>query len=190
MNPASGHPDSRFYCFWGHGVLQLLLQPTVTEQRMKSIVSPLALLAVVISLVATWTHEGRGSDGAQQRTPVMLTRIYTGPDGQTHAERVDMKLTPVAGTLAQSREESQKTTVTSSQFVRFAPGYVQDWHPAAARRYVITLSGQGEVELPGGVKLPLGPGRILQADDITGKGHITRTIGQADWVALFVQFDQ
>jgi hypothetical protein len=156
---------------------------------MKSIVSGIALVAAITCLVGTW----RDTVAAQQHTPVILTRIYTGSDGQTHTERVDIKLSPVAGMLAQyaqSREESQKTKVTSSQFVRFGPGYVEDWHPAAERRYVITLSGRGEVELPGGVKLPLEPGRVLQADDVSGKGHITRTIGQADWVALFVQFDE
>jgi len=158
---------------------------------MKVILSGLALVAAVICIFVT-TDEQRVM-AAQQRTPIIVTRIYTGSDGQTHAEQVDEKLSPVAGTLAQyaqSREESKTIKVTSSQFVRFAPGYVQDWHPAAVRRYVITLSGRGEVELPGGLKIPLGPGRILQADDVTGKGHITRTIGQADWIALFVQFDQ
>jgi hypothetical protein len=160
---------------------------------MKSIVGGLALTAFVSCFVLTWSaHDTRGAV-ARQRTPVSVTRIYTGSDGQTHAEPLDIRLVPVAGTLAQyaqSRDESQKAKVTSSQFVRFAPGYVQDWHPATARRYVITLSGRGEVDLPGGVKLPLEPGRVLQADDITGKGHVTRTVGQADWIALFVQFDQ
>lgn len=100
---------------------------------------------------------GPHTASAQQRTPVTLTRIYTGPDGQTHAETVEIKLTPVAGRFAQFAqwwEQSQSTKVTSSHFVRWAPGYMQDWHPAAARRYVISLSGQGEVELGGDKKLP------------------------------------
>ena len=136
---------------------------------------------------------GPHTASAQQRTPITLTRIYTGSDGQTHAETVEMKLTPATGRYAQFAkwwEQSETVKVTSSRFIRWAPGFVQDWHPAAARRYVISLSGQGEVELAGGQKIALQPGRILLAEDLTGKGHITRTVGNADWIVLFVQFDE
>ena len=125
---------------------------------------------------------------AQRRTPLTLTRIYTGSDGQTHAEKVDIKLTPVAGRLGW--EDSEISKVASSNFVRRPAGFVLDWHTAEARRYVVTLSGRAEVELANGQKIPLEPGGVLQAEDLTGKGHITRVIGNADWVALFVQFDR
>ena len=155
---------------------------------MRSIASRLVLAAVVSWCVVMLNvqHNGRIVVAAQQPTPVTVTRIYTGSDGQTHAEQVDAKLTlnPLF-----AREQSEMVKVSSSYFVRFPPGIFQDWHPAAERRYVITLSGQGEVELAGGQKLRLEPGRILQAEDMTGKGHITRTIGKTDWIALFVQFD-
>ena len=51
---------------------------------------------------------------------------------------------------------------------------------------MITLSGQGEVELAGGKKIHLGPGNIQLAEDMTGKGHITRTLGTEDWITLAV----
>jgi quercetin dioxygenase-like cupin family protein len=157
----------------------------------RSILSRLVLAGVVIYVAVIWSaHDHRNVVSAQQRSPVTVIRIYTGPDGQTHAEQVDVKLTPVAGKYAQWWEQSQTTKVTSSQFVRNAPGFVQDWHPAGARRYLITLSGRGEVELAGGEKILLEPGRVLQAEDVSGKGHITRTLGNEDWIAFFVQFDQ
>jgi len=131
------------------------------------------------------TYSGQGEAAAQQRTPVTVTRIYAGSDGQTHAEQVDVKVTPGGG-----KEQSERVKVTSSYFLRFPPGFVQDWHPVTTRRYLITLSGQGEIELAGGRKIPLGPGQILQAEDLSGKGHITRTVGKKDWTALEVQFDQ
>lgn len=158
---------------------------------MKSIASSLILAGVISCVAVIWnTHHSRSVVAAQQRSPVTVIRIYTGSDGQTHAEQVDVKLTPVAGTFAQWWEQSQTARVTSSQFVRLAPGFVQDWHLAGARRYLITLSGRGEVELAGGEKISLEPGRVLQAEDVTGKGHIARTLGKEDWIALFVQFDQ
>jgi hypothetical protein len=150
-------------------------------------------LSVLVLVICSVLMSSPHTTLAQQRTPVTLTRIYTGSDGQTHAESLEIKLTPAAGRFAQFAQwwdQSQTAKVTSSHFVRWAPGFVQDWHPAAARRYVISLSGQGEVELPGGQKIPLQPGRVLLAEDLTGKGHVTRTLGNADWIVLFVQFEE
>jgi hypothetical protein len=42
------------------------------------------------------------------------------------------------------------------------------------------------VELEGGRKLRLGPGHILLAEDTTGKGHISRAVGGADRLSLFI----
>jgi quercetin dioxygenase-like cupin family protein len=155
---------------------------------MRLIANRLVMAAVVSSLIMMWNeHNGRSVAAAQQRAPAALTRIYTGSDGQTHLQQVDLKLNldPLLG-----REQSETVKVTNSYVVRFPPGYMQDWHPAQARRYVITLSGRGEIELAGGQKISLEPGGILQAEDVTGKGHITRTLGKVDWTALFVQLDQ
>jgi quercetin dioxygenase-like cupin family protein len=118
---------------------------------------------------------------AQQRTPIVVTRIFTGPDGQTHAEEVNVKLTGNGG-----GEGSEMAKVTGVQFRRQAPNYFQDWHPAPRRQYVITLSGQGEIELVGGKKIHLGPGHIVLAEDLTGKGHISRGVGTEDRISLFL----
>jgi hypothetical protein len=125
---------------------------------------------------------------AQRRAPVTVTRLFTGPDGQTHAEQVDMKLTPPA--VPDGTERSDRVTVTALQIVRWPPGHVNDWHNASetpgGHQYVFTISGRGEVEVAGGQKLLLEPGRILLGEDLTGKGHITRTLGSEDWVSLHV----
>jgi quercetin dioxygenase-like cupin family protein len=86
-------------------------------------------------------------------------------------------------------EQSEAVKVTSVTLVCFAPGFFEDWHNAHARRYVITLTGRGEVELGGGQKITLEPGRVLLAEDLTGKGHITRAL-TADWTAAFVQVEE
>jgi quercetin dioxygenase-like cupin family protein len=117
--------------------------------------------------------------GSPKHKPFMMTRLYTGPDGQTHAEEVEAKFT--AGS---PNEVFKLMGITGAELHRSAPGTVQDWHNAPRRQYVITLSGQGEVELTGGKKIHLGPGHIELAEDTTGKGHITRTIGNEDRVTL------
>ncbi len=119
---------------------------------------------------------------AQARTPVTVTRLYTGPDGKTHVEEYEVPL------KAQGRgtELSSTVGVTSLQFRRTNRDYNLDWHPAPQRQYVITLSGESEVELDGGRKIRLGPGNILLAEDTTGQGHISRAIGTGDRISLFI----
>ncbi len=116
---------------------------------------------------------------AQTHKPVVVTRLYTGPDGQTHAEDIEIPLTG-----DRLNEVSEMLKVTGAEIHRTPPGRVNDWHPAPRRQYVITLSGRGEIELAGGKKISLEPGHIELAEDLTGKGHITRTVGSEDRVTI------
>ena len=116
---------------------------------------------------------------AQTHKPVFMTRFYTGPDNQTHAEQVELKFTP--GSPA---EVSKLMQVTGAELHRTAAGSVDDWHRAPRQQYVITLSGRGEIEVAGGKKFSVGPGNIDLVEDTTGKGHITRVMGTEDRVTL------
>ena len=95
---------------------------------------------------------------------VKITRLYTGKDGESHFEEIEVEI--------------EKMVLAHGVIFRHAPqGQVQDWHPAPRRQYVITLSGQGEIEISDGTKRRFGPGDIMLADDTTGRGHITRATG-------------
>ena len=119
---------------------------------------------------------------AQERTPIKVTRIYTGPDAKTHAEEYEVEL----GERRGATELSEPIDVTSLQFRRTSPDYFIDWHTAPRKQYVITLSGESEVELGDGTKLRLPPGHILLAEDVTGQGHISRAVGSEDRISLFI----
>ena len=95
-------------------------------------------------------------------------RMYTGGDGQTHVEKIDLAKTP-DWTAAQNT-----TTIT---FRETPVGRFQDWHPAPRRQYVIILSGQLEIGLGDGSKHVFGPGDARLVEDTTGKGHTTATYG-------------
>ena len=118
----------------------------------------------------------------QTRTPVKVTRLYTGPDGKTKMEEYQIPLKAQGG----GTELSNTVAVETLQFRRTNQDYNLDWHPAPRRQYVVTLSGESEVELEGGKKIRLGPGHILLAEDTTGQGHISRAIGSKDRVSLFI----
>jgi quercetin dioxygenase-like cupin family protein len=126
-------------------------------------------------------HVAIPSVGAQAQThkSMFMTRLYTGPDNQTHAEEVEVQFT--AGS---PNEVSKMLQVNGAELHRGAPGRVSDWHRGPRRQYVITLSGRGELEVAGGKKISVGPGHIELIEDTTGKGHITRVTGAEDRVTL------
>jgi hypothetical protein len=124
-------------------------------------------------------ESAEGAVAARNGKPVMITRFFTGPDGLTHAEEIEVKFAPGGGVynlLANS----------GAQIRRTSPGRVNDYHTASRRQYVITLSGHAELVLSGGQTIQVGPGSIELAEDLTGKGHITRTVGTEDRIAIIV----
>jgi hypothetical protein len=62
-------------------------------------------------------------------------------------------------------------------FRRAPTTHLSDFHPAPRRQYVITLSGQVEIEIGDGTVKRFGPGDVMLAEDTTGHGHITRVVG-------------
>jgi hypothetical protein len=135
------------------------------------------LLSICVLMPAA--QSAQGAAAAQNGKPVMITRFFTAPDGLTHAEEIEVKFAPGGGVynlLANS----------GAQIRRTPPGRVNDYHTASRRQYVITLSGHAELVLSGGQTLQVGPGSIELAEDLTGKGHITRTIGTEDRIAIIV----
>jgi hypothetical protein len=140
----------------------------------------MVVFGVVCAVVLLWwMRTDRDTVAAQTRKPIVVTRLFTGPDGLTHAEDIEVKLTG-----DRQNEISEMFKVKGAELHRTPPGKVNSWHVAPRRQYVITLSGKGEIELAGGKKILLEPGHIELAEDLTGKGHITRVVGNEDRVTI------
>ena len=109
-------------------------------------------------------------------------RIYADEKGESHFEDVEVPLT------SQSRSSGLSELIPAKGVIfRRSPAdqYI-DWHPAPRRQFVITLAGEAEVEASDGEVRRIGPGIVMLADDTTGKGHITRGVGTAERISLFV----
>ena len=149
-------------------------------RRIALVTAALGWVPTLALVTVHWT--GETHVGAQERTPIKVTRIYTGEDGKTHAEEYDVPL----GTRRGATELSEPVDVTSVQFRRTSPDYFIDWHTAPRRQFVITLSGESEVVMGDGTVVRLHPGHILLAEDTTGQGHISRAVGTEDRISLFL----
>ena len=109
-------------------------------------------------------------------------RIYAGPDGESHFEDVDITLDARSG----GSDLSTLYPATGVIFRRSPADQFLDWHPAPRRQFVITLSGEAEVEASDGEVRQIGPGTIMLAEDVMGKGHITRGAGTTERVSIFI----
>lgn len=136
-----------------------------------------ALLGVLVVMQPT-----PGAGAAQTSKPVKIHRFFTGPDGLTHAEEIDVKFESGDG-----GNGLYKFLLNSNAVLRRSPpGRENDWHTASRRQYIVTLSGHAELVLSGGQTLKVGPGDIELAEDTTGKGHITRTVGNEDRISIAI----
>jgi hypothetical protein len=107
----------------------------------------------------------------------IITRLYTGADGKSHVEEIDLDQHP----------ELKELMKSDGIFFRSAPpGNFLDWHPAPRRQFVITLSGEVEIGLEDGSLHRFGAGHVNLAEDLTGKGHTTRVVSDVPRVTAVI----
>ena len=159
---------------------------------MTRITRQLTVAALVVCFVVVWrTSTDEDAARAQGRKSVVITRIYTGPDGLAHAEDIELKLNArgISDMLKATGAEFSVRAPTPGANPNNAAASAADdpgWHTGPARQFVITLAGSSEVEVAGGVHVRTSPGHINLIEDTTGKGHITRNFGPEDRIVLTV----
>jgi len=113
-------------------------------------------------------------------------RLYTGDDGLSHFEDVDVPLSE----SMQASVLSPTMAVTGMNFRLSPPSYVLDYHPAPRRQFIVNLSGAVEITASDGEVRVFGPGSIMLAEDTSGKGHISKAMGDEERLSLFVHLPQ
>lgn len=100
-----------------------------------------------------------------------MTRIYTGDDGESHFEELEVPMTDRPYGFI-----TDWLPVSSMAYRENHPGQDLDFHTAPRRQLVVNLFGAVEIETGLGELRRLGAGDILFADDTTGRGHISRDV--------------
>ena len=92
-----------------------------------------------------------------------VVRIYTGKDGKSHFEDIDLPFGKTGESEATPPHASREV-----RFNRYPPGYSLEWHCAPQRQYVVNLAGQAEIEIGDGTRRRFDAGDVLLAEDLTG----------------------
>ncbi len=106
-----------------------------------------------------------------------MWRVYSGADGESHVAELPLAMKPFRDVEGAHGEGTPLQSATGIAFRVAPPGYVLDWHCAPRRQYSISLSGTAEIEVGDGTVVRVEPGDVVLAEDLTGRGHVTRVIG-------------
>ena len=111
-----------------------------------------------------------------------VVRVYTGDDGQSHFENVEIDLPheSVGGRL------SDLIRGSGVIFREVAGSYDLDFHTAPRRQFVVNLIGSVDITVGDGTTRRLGSGDILLAEDTTGQGHKSQAVDGQPRTCLFI----
>jgi len=99
----------------------------------------------------------------------MIVRIYTGDDGQSHFEDMDAPTEQTHRVATKPGEDLIFRTSAENSF--------SDWHNPGRRQYLFIIDGRMEVGVADGTTRQFQAGDVLLAEDMTGQGHTTTSIG-------------
>lgn len=136
---------------------------------------------LLLSLTVSWNF-----CAAQDQQQLRYAVVYSDSAGVTHFrdEQLSWQKTQGRGNLpvfATPFLDAQKIG-----FLRLPRGYRQDWHPAPSKRFVMVLSGVGEIEVGDGERRKFGAGSVVLVTDTQGRGHRTRVLGNREHFAVWV----
>ena len=109
--------------------------------------------------------------------------LYTCDDGNSHFGEIELDLCHVDGL----EKLSNKYPVDGVTFNQVEPHETYGWPHATPRQYVITLSGEVDVEVSGGTIQRIVPGDVVLVNERhEGSGHKTTVVGKVPWVCAYI----
>ena len=108
-----------------------------------------------------------------------VTRMFSDAQGETHTETIMMD-------VGQSNGFSPTGT---AYFSRFAADMDLDWHPAPRRQYIVNLDAGVRITASDGESRVIGAGEVLLVEDTTGKGHLSKAVGEQIRHCIFIPID-
>ena len=114
-------------------------------------------------------------------------RVYVDASGESHLEEaaVDLALADYAPPAPQLFV-SAAGPATAFGYLAAPPGWDGGWHPSPRRQLFILLRGILEGEVSDGGSVRLEPGDMILLEDVSGKGHASRVVGDEMVEALVV----
>jgi hypothetical protein len=118
---------------------------------------------------------------------VLYTRIYAGPDGESHFAEAEIELAEVVyAPPAPPFLVSELFPVSAIAVTTIPAGWHGDWHPTPRLQWWFHMAGELELHTSDGGIRRFGPGSIIRVEDLTGRGHTTTVISAEPVVGVHV----
>ena len=149
---------------------------------MRALLARIALLACCLPAMAS-----RATDAPAEVKPMKYTHVFADASGASHFrdEQFDFREQRPGGPTMHALQ-----TGPNAMLLRLHPGEVEDWHNAPKPWFLFVLQGMSEVTVSDGEVRRFGPGSVVLMEDVTGKGHRTRTVGSIDHIAAVVPISE
>lgn len=126
-----------------------------------------------------------------------ILHIYNTPDGHSHFEDLEIETQAVTqggdATPALNLPDGQFSAPWAAKDVQFLDAgdgsFDRGFHHPRHRQIVILLTGSSEFESSTGDVRLCGPGSVIFAEDLTGKGHVSRSVDTERRTMIFVHLD-
>ena len=106
---------------------------------------------------------------------MQIVRFHDTPAGGSAFEEIDVAFSdPFVDEFGNTYHLSRTFGALDAVFVELPDGLDQGWHNAPTRQLVMVLSGTIEVETTQGDKRRWQQGGAFIADDVSGRGHLTK----------------
>jgi len=113
---------------------------------------------------------------------VKIHNIYVDAAGETHWRDIEVQ-------WVEERHASKFSARLPANGIIFretSGDYDLDWHPAPRRQYIINLDGGVKITASDGEAREIGAGEVILVEDVTGKGHLSKSIGGKMRRSVFV----
>jgi len=117
-----------------------------------------------------------------------IARLHSDDAGESHFEDTEIELFATDYVLsAPLIELSQPTRAAQARFLRAPAGWSSDWHASSARAVFFVLTGEWEVSTSDGESRRFGVGSALLVEDVRGRGHRSRVLGDKESIAAMIE---
>jgi hypothetical protein len=114
-----------------------------------------------------------------------IHNLYCDTNGESHWRDVEVK-------WAEERDFSKLSARLPANGIIFretSGDYDLSWHPAPRRQYIINLDGGVQLTASDGEARVIGAGEVVLVEDITGKGHLSKSVGGKMRHSIFVPIE-
>jgi uncharacterized cupin superfamily protein len=111
-----------------------------------------------------------------------IHNLYCDSSGESHWRDVEVEWVEERN----SSKLSARLPANGIIFRETSGDYDLSWHPAPRRQYIINLDGGVQITASDGQARTIGAGEVVLVEDITGKGHLSKSVGGKMRRSIFV----